>query len=282
MNNRKLKLLLPVFLFSLVYSGSSMGGDSLGHFDPGRDLYIAQFDSKTDVDDIHSVAGVGTMLRDPKFAEVSFHGVAGAYGIQDGLYVPSPQLFRLVFGEHWSDAHNDRERALAEVSQRVRATLLAGGQVWAADAGQSDFSADWLARIYAMDLGVPVKNRVHVVQHSDWNESVTAPEKLAYVQANATYHRIEDGNFTGNGTPGFKLESTHLWDRALTAKSAGEYWRVAREIANRYNGAEGRYLNSAIAAGGMDFSDVSESCWIFGFAHLEDADAFFEAFTTRE
>ena len=47
-----------------------------------------------------------------------------------------------------------------------------GGQVWVAEAGQSDFSADWLQRVYALDLPVDVKARVHVVQHSDWNESV--------------------------------------------------------------------------------------------------------------
>ena len=31
----------------------------------------------------------------------------------------------------------------------------------------------------------------------------------------------------------------------------------------------------------MDFSDVSETCWIFGFAALPDAEAFFREFATR-
>jgi hypothetical protein len=28
----------------------------------------------------------------------------------------------------------------------------------------------------------------------------------------------------------------------------------------------------------MDFSDVAETCWIFGFSDLEDAEAFFREF----
>ena len=67
-------------------------------FDVERDLFLAQFDSKTDVDDVHSVAGVATMLRSPELEGVRYHAVAGAYGIQEGLYVPSPELFDRAFG----------------------------------------------------------------------------------------------------------------------------------------------------------------------------------------
>jgi hypothetical protein len=59
----------------------------LGKFNVEKDLYLAQFDSKTDVDDIHSIAGVKTILSDSRFSKVKYHAVAGAYGIQDGLYV---------------------------------------------------------------------------------------------------------------------------------------------------------------------------------------------------
>lgn len=31
----------------------------------------------------------------------------------------------------------------------------------------------------------------------------------------------------------------------------------------------------------MDFSDVSETCWTFGFDSLSDAEAFFREFATR-
>ena len=74
--------------------------EPLGHFLPGRDLWLPQFDSKTDVDDLHSVAAVATLVRDPRFADVDYHAVAGAYGIQEGLYVPSPELFEKSFVEN--------------------------------------------------------------------------------------------------------------------------------------------------------------------------------------
>ena len=253
-------------------------GTSLGRFDPARDLYLAQFDSRTDVDDLHSVAGVATMLRDPLFAGVRHHAVAGAYGIQEGPYVPAPELFDLAFGGHWSDAHGNREQAVSTVSALVGRTLATGGHVWVAEAGQSDFTADWLARVNEAYPAAVTGARVHVVQHSDWNESVTSPGKLAYVRANADYRRIPDGNDTGNGTPGFRLASGHLWQRLPATGDTGEIWRAARALAREFNGRDGRYDNAAIAAGGMDFSDVVETCWIFGRDGLHDADAFFTEF----
>lgn len=273
---------IPVLLLALWLALASWADSSGGTFNHGRDLFLAQFDSKTDVDDLHSVAGVATMLRAPGLADVDFHAVAGAYGIQEGLYVPAPELFDLAFGENWSDAHRHREQAVEEVAQLVGKTLENGGQVWVADAGQSDFTADWLKMVSAMDPSFSTRTRVHVVQHSDWNESVTSPDKLAYVRQHANYHKIPDGNEVGNGTPGFRLESDHLWPQALEGEETGEIWRKARLIADEYNGRDGRYNNSAIAAGGMDFSDVAESCWIFDYAGLEDADAFFAEFAAAK
>jgi hypothetical protein len=56
---------------------------------------------------------------------------------------------------------------------------------------------------------------------------------------------------------------------------------MAIAIANRYNAKDDRFDNTAIGAGGMDFSDVAETCWIFGFNDLLDANAFFEEFGSR-
>lgn len=248
---------------------------TIGRFNVTTDLFLPQFDSKTDVDDVHSIAGVATVLSDPRFAPVRYHAVAGAYGIQEGAYVPSPALFAAAFGDHWSDAHQQRDAALEKVTGLAAETLRRGGSIWVAEAGQSDFTADWVARLEA--LGLPT-DRVHVFQHSDWNESVTSAEKLARVQATTTYHKIGDGNGPGNGTPNFKTDAGTLWPVATAMERTGPYWQTAREIADRYNGVDNRYLNEAIAAGGLDFSDVVETCWIFGFESLPDAGAFFAEF----
>ena len=263
----------PIIFLLLISCLAARAEQEPAKFDIENDLFVPQFDSKTDVDDIHSVAGVATILRDLRYAKVNYHAVAGAYGEQEGLYVPSPELFDLAFADNWSDAHNERDKALDTVTALVKETLTNGGEVWVAEAGQSDFSADWLARIAKAD-----RKRVHVVQHSDWNEEAATDDKIAFVQAHSSYHKIPDGNALDNGSPGFRMNSTHLWDKVTSDEETGAMWQMARNIGNRYNGADGRYLNADIKEGGMDFSDVSETCWILGCGHLRDADEFFEAF----
>lgn len=252
--------------------------DFIGSFDPEHDLFLAQFDLKTDVDDVHSIAAVANMLADPRFAGVKHHTVAGAYGRQEGEYVPANELIKACYGDNWSDAHADFEGAAKEVSQLVQETLQHGGAVWIADAGQSDFSAAVIRKVIeAIDEGV-VKRRVHVVQHSDWNEDKARPKNLAYVKEHATYHRIADGNQVGNGTPGFKTTGPIDWRQHVSDPQRVSHWELAIKTASEYNGEAGRYDNPAVAGGGFDFSDASEACWIFGFEHLVDAEEFFAEF----
>jgi len=253
--------------------------DLLGRFDRDQDLFLAHFDVKTDVDDVHSVAGVATMLADPRFSKVRYHAVAGTYGIQEGLYVPAERVFDLAFGEHWSDAHGDFEKALGEVSSITIDTLSDGGSIWIADAGQSDFSAALIRKIHELIPESTVKDRVHIVQHADWNEEVTTAEDLAFVKESANYQKIPDGNAVGNGSPGFRSKTAVNWQEYVSDVRLTETWTVAVEIANKYNGADGRYLNEAIQAGGLDFSDVAETTWVFGFSDLADATDFFEEFS---
>ena len=54
---------------------------------------------------------------------------------------------------------------------------------------------------------------------------------------------------------------------------------MAIGIADAYNGADGRYLNESIQKGGLDFSDVAEMTWVFGFSDLVDANDFFREFS---
>lgn len=274
--------LVPALVVAVFSGCRTPDPVTIGRFDPAHDLFLAQFDLKTDVDDLHSVAGVATMLADPRFERVRFHAVAGAYGIQEGPYVPPGDLFQMAFGDRWSDAHVDFDGAVAEVAALVRQTFEEGGAVWVADAGQSDFSAAVLRRVVGPVPDSAVARRFHVVQHADWNESVTTPEDLAFLKTTASYHRIPDGNTVGNGTPGFRSPEPVDWRSRVRDADLVAVWETAIDIADTYNGADGRYLNEAIQAGGLDFSDVSEACWIFGFDHLADAEAFFEEFGTRD
>jgi hypothetical protein len=250
----------------------------IGKFEVESDLFLAHFDLKTDVDDLHSVAAVATMLADPCLSEVQHHAVAGAYGKQGGPYVPANELFEAAFGEHWSDAHNDFDQALREVKARVRTALDAGGEIWIAEGGQSDFTAALLRAVRDERPDIDTRQRVHVVQHSDWNEESTTAEDLRYVKEHAAYHKIPDGNAGGNGTPKLRASEPVDWQSHVQAPALAEIWRLAIEIANTYNGTENRYTNSAIADGGLDFSDTVETCWIFGHDGLTDAKAFFQEF----
>jgi hypothetical protein len=278
MTKSALAILIMTFLSSCDFQEDSEP-DLLGRFDRDKDLYLAHFDVKTDVDDVHSVAGVATMLADPRFSKIRYHAVAGTYGIQEGLYVPAEEVFDLAFGDHWSDAHGDFDRALGEVRSLSIETLNDGGSIWIADAGQSDFSAALIRNIQELMPEAIVKDRVHVVQHADWNEEVTTAEDLAFVKESVSYQKIPSGNAVGNGSPGFRSNTAVNWQEYVSDVRLTEIWTAAVEVANKFNGADGRYLNEAIQNGGLDFSDVAETAWIFGFSDLTDVNDFFEEFS---
>ena len=252
--------------------------DTSGRFQIGKDLLLAQFDCKTDVDDLHSVAAFVTLMAHPDYQEVDYYAVAGTYGTQDGLYVPPNDLFQLAFGDEWSDAHSARDKALEEVEKRVIAVLNSGGNIWIADAGQSDFSALLIQAIQAKRSNIDLKRRFHVVQHSNWNEKVTTSSLLAYVKEESTYHKIPDGNAVGNGTPGFRTPGYNKWKTQLEDERLLSIWKLAVSLGKRYNGIDGRYNNKAVEADGLDFSDISETCYILGIESIHDTAAFFERF----
>ena len=273
--------ILVLLVVILALPNPSLGAqEHLGRFDLQLDLFLAHFDLKTDVDDIHSVAATATLLNDPRFGGVNYHAVAGAYGIQEGLYVPANKLFELAFEGRWSDAHTDFSNALDEVSKKAVATLNQEGTIWIAEAGQSDFSAALVRKIQGDLPDLNVKERIHIVQHADWNEEVTTPDDLAFLKKTVTYHKIPDGNAKGNGTPGFRSDEHINWKDNVGDAKLIKIWEKAIDIANTYNGSEGRYLNESIQKGGLDFSDVAESVWIFGFGDLVDANDFFSEFST--
>ncbi|MCG6915108.1 hypothetical protein LJE86_14450 [bacterium BMS3Abin03] len=272
------KIILVLSVICLACTSETSSPKLIGKFNVEKDLYLAQFDCKTDTDDILSVAAVATILNDPRFSDVKYHAVAGAYGIQEGLYVPPNDLFEIAFGHNWSDAHTNFEQALNEVSKVVTNTLKDGGDIWIAEAGQSDFSAALVKNIKSFLPTIDTKTRVHIVQHSDWNENQATADDLTYVKENTDYIKIPDGNVVGNGSAGLYTEEKVNWKSYITDLHLVEVWEKAFEIVNKYNGEDGRYNNPAIAKGGIDFSDVSETCWIYGFNDLKNADQFFKEF----
>ncbi len=107
----------------------------VGIFDIEKDLLLAQFDCKTDVDDLHSIAAFVTLISDFKFQKIHYHAVAGTYGIQEGLYVPPNNLFQLAFGKNWTDANANFKDAIEKVKVIIKVTLSNQGDIWIAVAG---------------------------------------------------------------------------------------------------------------------------------------------------
>ena len=270
-------LLLFLFIFSACQSQPDKT-KMLGRFNTDTDLLLANFDCKTDVDDLHSAAALFTLMSHGEFAEVNHHVVAGTYGTQEGLYVPGEGLFELGFSGHWSDAHADFELALNEVFSIVKPLLNAGGNVWIPEAGQSDFSAALVRKVQSELSNIETRKQIHIVQHSDWNEEVTTPKDLEFVKENTHYIKIADGNVLDNGTPGFRSEAVVAWQNYVTTPALTQAWQMAYDLGKQYNGAEGRYENGAVTRGGLDFSDHSEVAYIFGLEDLHDANAFFQRF----
>jgi len=165
----KAKVILLTFLSISAYLSAPKSKDvassqKVERLSIEKDLLLANFDCKTDVDDLHSVAALATLLSNADFSALNYHAVAGTYGIQEGLYVPGNALFQLAFADHWTDAHKNFDTALENVKTIVIKTLTNGGDIWVAEAGQSDFSA---ALIKAVQIDLPTINiskRFHIVQ----------------------------------------------------------------------------------------------------------------------
>jgi hypothetical protein len=266
-----------ITVFGILLLGITMYGQK-PDFNISKDLLLVQLDSKTDIDDLHTAAGLATLLHYPDYKDLNYFAIAGTYGVQEGLYVPPNELMKLAFHNNWADAHNKRNKSIKKVIKKVEKTIKRGGSVWVAEAGQSDFTADWVQKLVERNPSLNVNEIVQVVQHSDWNESVTEPTKLKYVQSITNYHKIADGNAVGNGTPGLKSVGKVNWERKLNDEQLTQVWNTAIRLGNQYNGKDGRYLNESVAEGGLDFSDLSEVCYILNFMNIKDADEFFTYF----
>lgn len=247
-------------------------------FNIKKDLLLVQFDCKTDVDDIHTIAAMATLITHKKNSKINYHAVTGTYGVQKGLYVPPNDLLQLSFGNNWTDAHKNFDNAIKKVKKIVLKTLKNNGDIWIAEAGQSDFSSALIKSIQHDLPNLNVNKHIHIVQHSNWNEKSTSKESLQFVKENSDYVKIPDGNDVGNGSPGFRDATYTSWQDKIINPKLTNIWQLAINIANKYNGKNGRYNNKAVAAGGLDFSDLSEVCCILGIKNIKDTSAFFNAY----
>jgi len=274
MNFKILIVALTPFLFGII-NASNKKDLKNAQFNLEKDLLLLQVDCKTDVDDLQTLAAFATLISDPRFSKLNYHIISGTYGIQTGLYSSPNTLLELAFTNNWTDADENLNGAIANANDIVKRTLNNQGNIWIAEAGQSDFSAKLIKSVIADIPTINTSKRIHIIQHSKWNEKVTSEKSLAFVKKHTDYQKIPDGNTVGNGTPGFRSSEYSQWKTKIKSPELMEIWQLSVDLSNKYNGKDGRYNNEAIAAGGVDFSDLSEVCWILNLQDFKDVDSFF-------
>ncbi|GAF02886.1 hypothetical protein [Saccharicrinis fermentans] len=243
-------------------------------FDKKKDILIAQFDSKPDPDDIHAQAALGSMLLHKDLKGVKYYAVAGAVGTQGGKYIDSKELFNMIFGNKWTDAHANWALSVQKITNQVIPILQKGGKVWVQEAGQSNITADWVQEVLKTVAAQVVKSNVLVVQHSNWNEDKTDSTDLAYVKDKTSYFSLDDGNAPTNAewgdrgpypTPEYRNKDSKWMELAKSSvnKKASKLWATAEDIiANKFpEGFPEEW--SYIHYNGVDYSDCVENWWIF-------------------
>ncbi|BAX82078.1 hypothetical protein [Labilibaculum antarcticum] len=279
----KLRILLVIVL---IASSTLANAIERPGFDKKKDILIAQFDSKPDPDDIHAQAALGCMLLHKDLKGVDCFAVAGAIGIQDGEFIDSGDLFNMVFGKKWTNAHADWQGSVQIITDKVISILEKGGKVWVQEAGQSNITADWIVEVLKIVPESTVKSNVIVVQHSKWNEDKTDSTDLVYVKDKTSYFAIDDGNAPTDvdwgdrgsySTPEYRNKDSKWIELAKSSsnKKAKRLWieadRVITEMFPNGFAEEWSYIHY----NGVDYSDCVENWWIFNIGELANNNAKF-------
>lgn len=225
--------LLPIVILLMLPAGASHadGGEAQDEspvFDHQTDLIALHYDHAPDLDDGQSAAADRTILQ-TEFGHDWFVArtvpVSGAYGKNRKQFnKKSDKVMDAVFGpDEWIAADDDWDKAVDAVYKRWTATLAAGGDVWVKEGGQSDLTAHVVRIIQASHKDIDTAARIHVVQHSNWNEKQTTDADLAYVTKHTGYTRIKDANRYLN-----KRGGDEAFEKAALAHPAfGPSWTAA-------------------------------------------------------
>ena len=220
-----------------------------------RDLLSLHYDHAPDKDDGHSAAADLTLLQTlygEEWIDQHVVPVSGAYGTNKRSFnSASDAVMDATFGEEgWIAADEDWDAAVATLAERWMQTLENGGDIYVKEGGQSDITADVVRVIQEKMPDLAVNERVHVVQHSNWNEKHTSKDDLAFTQEVTNYIRIEDANRYLNIKGG-----DDVFEKAAREHPQfGQAWQAAFE----YYNPDRR----------LDFSDTGELMHILGLGEM--------------
>lgn len=237
-------------------------GITLPSFDISKDLLIAGYDNRVDLDDILAHTAFGSIIRHPDYKDLNYFAVYGAYGIQRYVMKGDPingdvDFFGFVFGEQyqqWINADKEWDKAAQILKEKAGETLKAGGRVWVAEGGQSDLAWEWVMAL--LEEGeIPastIKSNIIIVQHSHWNWRFTEggheddgawdddPRGMRFEFKDNPTNRLEDliekTTFLGPGQRRIKGEIQYKDDGVTFVKNYREFGSdgVMRSIKGEY------------------------------------------------
>lgn len=222
-------------------------GQDGGPFDPRRDLVALHFDHANYRDDGQATVAGKEIVEDLGLDVIV---LGGTYSPANDNYIPESELVMdTTWGPNgWINAHANRAGAISTSAQRWMAVLERGGDVWVAEGGQSDLTADVVRSVATAMPSVDLGSRIHVVQHSVVNERRTTVDDLAFLRSTVDYIKIDDGNYD-NATAKLRQQDDDFVQTARSG-SLSAAWNAAFD-----------YLDPAQT---LDFSDTVELLHIVG------------------
>ncbi|MFK7788579.1 MAG: hypothetical protein AB8C95_03655 [Phycisphaeraceae bacterium] len=237
-------------------------------FDKEKDLLSLHYDHAKDRDDGHSAAADRSILETmfgKKWIKEHVMAISGVHGKNGPTFVKeSDKVMDAVWNDSigWLTAHERHEEAAQVMLKRWLKTLKAGGDIWIKEGGQSDLTADVVKLIKKVAPDIDTTKRIHVVQHSEWNEKKTTDEDLAYTKNETHYIRINDANRYLSVRKGDKA----FEQAALQHPVFGPSWKAAFE-----------YFTPRKR---LDFSDTGELMHILDLGEMS-IDTFREKFLEK-
>lgn len=191
-----------------------------------NDLLVLHYDNCPDKDDGHAIpAGKSVVEKYDINNVLTVNGTCGN-SILNRFNSASNKVMKASWGNEFLDADDQRTSAVQESANRWASTLSNGADVWIAEGGQSDFTADVVRQIASRYSNIDLK-RIHVIQHSAgrtaYNEKFTDSSNLAYLKNKTSYQPIANGNVGGNGTADLNQQSFYFVSTARASRFSAEW-----------------------------------------------------------
>ena len=228
-----MKILILALVTAIAVAGAAYATEpeEPRNFDQAKDLLSLHYDHAPDKDDGHSAAADRTILESlygRDWIKKHVVAVSGAYGKNAKTFnAKSDAVMDAAWNDcgGWLAGHTKREEVVTDLCERWSVIMGNGGDVWVKEGGQSDITADVVKQILLQNPDLDTTRRIHVVQHSNWNEKQTTDAALAYTKKHTDYIRIRDANRFLNikgGNKEFEEAAKHhplfgaIWEAAFT------------------------------------------------------------------